>query len=415
MQLRPHQERTLEAMRSNVTGTVFIPTGGGKTICMIKDLEQRLYSAFGGRTLTIVCAPRIMLAIQLAQEFDANLPDNIKFTIGSVHSGDSPYWSSTDTDEIEQFIDNATKFKSHTILFTTYHSLHKIKKFGKHNLFIDHLYCDEAHNATQRNFFPVVSNTALNSMVSYFFTATPKYSTKHERGLNNQEVFGDNLITVSADELLECGSIIPPTVNVHTIDSVRSKKEMAHIDADTIIHVVDAEDAQKVLVAAPSARIINQMLSHTDLYTQLKSRGYTILRITSKHGAWIDDKKVNRTQFFDQLHALGAEDGAKFVLLHYSILSEGINVAGLTNVVLLRNLGVVEMAQTIGRVIRLDKNDREDITNGTLQPTAYQNYRKPTGFVSIPVYSNYGKNTAGRVQRTVNTIFNEGKPATAWI
>jgi len=96
-------------------------------------------------------------------------------------------------------------------------------------------------------------------------------------------------------------------------------------------------------------------------------------------------------------------------------LSEGINVHGLTNVVLLRNLSVVEMAQTIGRVIRLDSTDRTNISNGTLRPRAYHNYRKPTGYISIPVYNNYGKATAGRVQRTVDTIFSKGLPATSWI
>ena len=96
-------------------------------------------------------------------------------------------------------------------------------------------------------------------------------------------------------------------------------------------------------------------------------------------------------------------------------MSEGINVSGLTNVVLLRNLSTVEMAQTIGRVIRLDSQDRNNISNGTLRPRAYHNYNKPTGFISIPVYNNYGKATAKRVQRTVDTIFKHGKPATAWI
>ena len=46
------------------------------------------------------------------------------------------------------------------------------------------------------------------------------------------------------------------------------------------------------------------------------------------------------------------------------------------------------------------------------QTTCLQNYRKPTGYVSVPVYTNHNKNTATRVQRTVNTIFDEGKPAT---
>ena len=156
------------------------------------------------------------------------------------------------------------------------------------------------------------------------------------------------------------------------------------------------------------------MMVFTDLYRELQSRGYNVMTITSKTGAIINGKKTTRTKFFEALDQF-SNRGEKFVLFHYSILSEGINVHGLTNVVLLRNLSTVEMAQTIGRVIRLDSTDRKRVSNGTLQPRAYQNYIKPTGYISIPVYSNYGKATAKRVQATVDTIFTKGRPATSWI
>ena len=156
------------------------------------------------------------------------------------------------------------------------------------------------------------------------------------------------------------------------------------------------------------------MMIFTDLFRELRHRGYNVMTITSKHGAMVNGKKISRTEFFQTLDRF-SDMNEKFVLFHYSILSEGINVHGLTNVVLLRNLSVVEMAQTIGRVIRLDSTDRKRVSNGTLQPRAYQNYIKPTGYISIPVYSNYGKATAKRVQATVDTIFTKGRPATSWI
>ena len=174
------------------------------------------------------------------------------------------------------------------------------------------------------------------------------------------------------------------------------------------------DDAERVLVSAPSARIINAMMVFTDLYRELRSRDYNVMTITSKHGAIINGKKTTRSKFFSALDNF-SNTGEKFVLFHYSILSEGINVSGLTNVVLLRNLSTVEMAQTIGRVIRLDSVDRKRVSDGTLAPRAYNNYIKPTGYISIPVYSNYGKATAKRVQRTVDTIFKHGKPAASWI
>ena len=47
------------------------------------------------------------------------------------------------------------------------------------------------------------------------------------------------------------------------------------------------------------------------------------MMITSKTGAIIDGKKVNRDVFFDTLNEWGKEDGKKFVVIHHSILSEG--------------------------------------------------------------------------------------------
>ena len=410
LSLRPHQERTIDTLANNEHGTVYIPTGGGKTICMIEDLRAQLVSA-EYPTLTVVAAPRIMLALQLANEFNEVLRNVSNYKVGSVHSGDTPFDSLTDELEIQRYVRSAQWFGSHVILFTTYHSLHKI---ANNEFFINTFYCDEAHNTTQRNFFPVVEEIVEQSTRKFFLTATPKMSSKHERGMNNTEVYGDNLITVSADELLDVGAIIPPTVNVHTMETTRTKSEMADIDADTVIRVIDADDAERVLVAAPSARIITQMIAFTDLFQELRDRDYHVMTITSKHGAHVDGKKVSRTQFFQTLSRF-SDANEKFVLFHYSILSEGINVSGLTNVVLLRNLSTVEMAQTIGRVIRLDSHDRKAISNKTLRPGVYQNYRKPTGYISVPVHANYGKNTAKRVQRTVDTIFTHGKPATAWI
>ena len=410
LSLRPHQERTIDALYNNEHGTVYIPTGGGKTICMIEDLRTQLVQS-DYPTLTVVAAPRIMLALQLANEFNEILANVSNYKIGSVHSGDSPFYSVTDQKDIMKFVSSAHTFGAHVILFTTYHSLHKI---ANNQFFVDTFYCDEAHNTTQRNFFEATTIVAAQSTRKYFFTATPKMSAKHERGMNNEDVYGNNLITVTADELLDCGAILPPTVNVHTVDTVRTREEVADIDAETVLRVIQADDAERVLVSAPSARIINAMMAFTDLFRELRSRDYNVMTITSKHGAIINGKKTSRTKFFNALDTF-SNTGQKFVLFHYSILSEGINVHGLTNVVLLRNLSTVEMAQTIGRVIRLDSHDRQRVSDGTLKPRAYHNYRKPTGFISIPVYSNYGKNTAKRVQATVDTIFKKGRPATAWI
>ena len=42
MQLRPHQEQAIQAMTDHDKGQVIVPTGGGKTICMIMDAVKQL-------------------------------------------------------------------------------------------------------------------------------------------------------------------------------------------------------------------------------------------------------------------------------------------------------------------------------------------------------------------------------------
>jgi predicted helicase len=53
------------------------------------------------------------------------------------------------------------------------------------------------------------------------------------------------------------------------------------------------------------------------------------------------------------------------VVLHHSILSEGINVSGLEAVLFMRNMDYIGISQSIGRVIRLGGTQK---TFGSLTP-----------------------------------------------
>ena len=67
MNLRPHQVRILERMQTYPKGQIIVPTGGGKTMCMIQDTAHVQQSKCGHTT--VVVAPRILLAEQLCSEF----------------------------------------------------------------------------------------------------------------------------------------------------------------------------------------------------------------------------------------------------------------------------------------------------------------------------------------------------------
>lgn len=404
MKLRPHQQRALDALAANKFGQIVVPTGGGKTLVMIFDVMRRIREASIPQTI-VVCAPRILLAEQLSSEF-LEFIDNAN--VLHVHSGETHHSSTTKPETISDW---AEIVDNHKIIFTTYNSLRRINESG---IKIDVAYFDEAHNATKKNFFAEVAS--CNAENYYYFTATPKHTrSPWGTGMNNHIVFGKILETVPAPELVDTGSIIPPTIHIHEVDYERQKGLFAaDNDADTLLNMIDSLDVSsgaKILVAAPSSKVLWEMLSQTKVLDNLQNRGYDVLHITSRFGAYVNRKKVNREMFFDTFNTWGQDPDRKFIIFHYSILSEGINVHGLTHTILLRNLPIVEMAQTIGRVIRLNKDDAKDIACGKIAAGNFALYRKPTGFVTVPVFKNYGKATKKRLEEVVNTIFVNGQPA----
>jgi hypothetical protein len=137
--------------------------------------------------------------------------------------------------------------------------------------------------------------------------------------------------------------------------------------------------------------------------------------ITAKTGAVIDGKKVNREVFFDTLSAWGKDNDKKFVVLHHSILAEGINVSGLEAVLFLRNMDFIGISQTIGRCIRLHHDDAKGLRDGRIEPGNLCQYSKSFGLVCVPVYSKVGITTAKAVQSVVDTIFQKGEPAISTI
>ena len=110
------------------------------------------------------------------------------------------------------------------------------------------------------------------------------------------------------------------------------------------------------------------LLTKTKIMDFFNDKGYDVLHITSKYGAYVNKNKVNREEFFETFNEWGKDANRKFVIFHYSILSEGINVHGLTHTVFLRQLDVIQMAQTVGRVIRLHKDDADALACGTIKP-----------------------------------------------
>jgi len=386
--LRPHQRRACDAMLKHNRGQIIVPTGGGKTITMIEDAKKQ-FDAVGSTTIVVV-APRILLANQLCKEF-LDLIDTSNTHVMHVHSGETHHFSSTKADKIHMFANTARTAGENVIIFTTYNSLKRIQEA---DIEVNTIYFDEAHNSVKRNFFPATEYFSANADRRYFFTATPKHSLTFKKpGMNWGHIYGQVLCNVPAPELVEGGYILPPKVVVKELEMVEGRKVMCEDDAKNLIETIDDNDIDKTLICARTTKQIMNLLSESNFCQQLAERDYSWMTITSKTGAIIDGHKVTREQFFNTLNRWGRDPNKKFVVIHHSILSEGINVNGLEAVIFMRNMDYIGISQSIGRVIRLGGSE------------------KTFGLVCVPTYDKVGIATARKVQAVVNTVFELGQPA----
>ena len=393
MKLRPHQERIVESMTTNPKGQVIVPTGGGKTLCMIKDAQREFNSCSWDvflkkpqRKTIVVVSPRILLTQQHCEEFDEFMGLNpmLQSQVLHVHSGDTHHDSTTSSSAIKQW--EADNYRYNKLIFTTYHSLHRIQEA---EINVDSIYFDEAHNSVQRHFFPAVEfYSSMDNVRCYFFTATPKYNKSVcTPSMDDEEIYGKEIERISARELITSGYILPPLLVTKELQMTESGRTPVAKECEHLLATIDEyRGLDKILICARRTTQIVNLVEDTNFCNQLQMRGYNWMYITAKTGAFINGREVDRETFFNTLSTWGKEDDKRFIVLHHSILSEGINVPGLEAALFMRNMNTIAISQTIGRVIRTDNKD------------------KKFGLVVVPIYDKVGISTAKNVTAVVDTI-----------
>ena len=412
--LRPHQQEALDAIQRASLGQIIVPTGGGKTLIGIMDAIKRLDASTTPINIVVV-APRILLANQLCEEYMEVIKEEVTNAPipAHIHSGETHHFSTTKVDEIRVFDGMTTTAGLHAIYFTTYHSLPRLAEAG---ISVDSIYFDEAHNSTQSNFFPATQYFSETAQRCFFFTATPKHSaTVRKAGMNDTSVYGNVLVNVPAPTLVKAGFIVPPRVALVQRELVDAKGVTADSDCENIIDSIDEHGVDKVLVCAKAVKQIINLFNQTDIAQQLADRGYSYMYISAKTGAVIDGVKCGREEFFETLNRWGKDNEKKFVVLHHSILSEGINCSGLNAVIFMRSMDYITISQTIGRVIRLHKDDAAGLRNGTITPGATETYTKSFGLCIIPVFTKASASNAKKIQTVIDIIFKEGLPAVSTV
>jgi superfamily II DNA or RNA helicase len=426
-------------------GQFCYPTGTGKTLAEAHVIVEHIRA--GDTGVYVVLAPRIMLAQQLFTELynELVIRSDIDCAFFSLHSGKSPnirkmtqkmrltetfddqddsedslavynglrnlgltdaqlrevFPSSTKTSALREAIETAEADGRPLVIVSTYHSAQRLSdalEDDENPRELSILIADEGHNAVAVGFKHVHDIPATKRL---YFTATRKLTDGGEDGdgMQNTSTFGPVLDALSPAEAVVRGLIVRPRVHYVEIEGVNDENELdadfKAIEAAFVSHAKAVGGiGAKLLVAARGTLEIQQIVDHSDYFKRLRTvrPNLKVFDITSAYGARVNGAVVDREQFLSRLQSLKDSDEA--IILHYDILSEGIDVPGITGVMPLRALGTSKFLQTLGRATRLHSTDRAMI--GADEELAIENAAKldwmvkPCAWLVLPCYGSYG-------------------------
>lgn len=125
-------------------------------------------------------------------------------------------------------------------------------------------------------------------------------------------------------------------------------------------------------------------------------------------GNVVNGSKVKRQEFLKLLREYGKDMNKEMLVLHFDILTEGIDVPGITSIMPLRELNKSRFIQTFGRCARLDVRDREKLTNGEINANDLDRMVKPYAYVILPYLTQTNADDSDRMRGMINELRDYG-------
>ena len=405
-----YQIEAANQTEKNNKGIVVMPTATGKTFVQAGIIANDISKNSGFR-MYVVNAPRIMLSYQLLDEvFKFNVRNNIDARYLAVHSGKieqkeldkyrdenssfnySKIDSTTSPLVVTETINKAKEANQPLIIFSTYNSSIRIEE-GRGDEIINIILNDEAHYLIRERF-----NTDFNKMETerkYFFTATTKETPSDEGlGMNNVGFYGEKIFIMTPAEAIQKGKMVRPRVHIVSTDDDRvlSNEELEKNLGRLVMNSFTEHSKLlkhglkgKMLIAASGTNDMKRLIGD-DLILDFINRGGKFYAISTDKEvlAYVNGKKITRREWLKQLQIDGSNYNQEMIVIHYDILTEGIDVPGLTGVLFLRNQSKSKFIQTFGRVARLDRNDKILINKNIITPNETDKMNKPYAWIIIP-------------------------------
>jgi Kyanoviridae helicase len=444
--MNKHQDEYLKDMLDDDRLTICMPTGTGKSRIIQGDLIDHIKDT--REDVFTIATHRLMLNTQHISEIFEKL-SIVLGSIGFIFVGsrefdvsefmettkmnkkmkelslnyDDLILSTTSSDEIEQSVSKHQRAGRDVIIISTYHSLDRLK-----NLDINTIYCDEAHLlATEKEQSDFKNNfKQLTFDRSYFFTATPRdLKDLESKGgdsflMDNEDIFGKR-IGLTFKESIDSGYIVSPII--HVAQPKQDPKNLDNID-NYVKFIVDVYKAHKkwlnnvssdpdmispkLLIKNTSVdhiwKINERLIGHPDLKDVNIFAGASKNEITANKHMKNNTSVEDRNDFLKQMQDMDATDEA--IILHYDILSEGINVPGITGVMFLSKTlpNLTKLLQNTGRSTRLFPEDRKRLLDNDISVDDLSDWIKPHCAVILPVLNNESKKSIDYMSTRIDEL-----------
>jgi superfamily II DNA or RNA helicase len=408
MELYDYQLDAIKSVDRSDKGVIIMPTGTGKTFVESTILSNQIKKTPYG--IYVVNAPKIMLSYQLLLEIKKVLTDINQLDVDymMIHSGkfnknleldDNGFLENVLITTDENLINYKVKNSKVLVIVSTYNSIPKLKHHI--NLMIN----DESHYLVSNRFHNVMK---LDCEKIYSFTATPRFidilTNNNDHGMNNKELFGDILYEYKPIDAIRNGKMLMP--KIHYLKKANNELSYENKNIPKVIKESFVQH-QNVLGDLP-AKLMVTISNKNDIFKFLFSNEYKdlindgvdifIVHSDSRIGNLINGKKYNRYDWLKKLKSSG-DSNSKFIVIHYNIITEGIDVPGLTGVLILRQLSKTNIVQIIGRVSRLHPIDR-NIEN-------LSDYIKPYSYVILPYMTDEDIKISNKVRDIIHKIRND--------
>lgn len=92
------------------------------------------------------------------------------------------------------------------------------------------------------------------------------------------------------------------------------------------------------------------------------------------------------------------------IIFHVRILTEGIDVPGITGVMIMNDLTLSIFLQTLGRSTRLYSKDRERLYNNSIKYNELEKFVKPFAWIIIPIYGIIGNDLKDNIRSMIYSL-----------